>query len=319
MADNLIYFPEVNPVIFYDSARANLPIYFTRFMDKWMFSERIMDWQHREEFSDIWQTTDIIRLQFEANFDPIIVKLLDSNGNAAITLPALIGLPNSKIPGLFSFEVEMSLAGVTEGCYILQVTAGTGPGTKIFYSNVQSIFESQIRNSILLEYWDSKSFYKDVIWKTGIRFQKRIFGHLGFLEKPRKDILYHDDRNNPQMLNSTATKQWPLFCGDEFGIPDDLFNLIDEIWGLDNVLIDGKPFGISDGGKVEFLDIGDGEYPKRGIKYTVEEGINRNSRIFAVDTDTTKKIMANIIVEGKVFGDLSNQGSSDAVPIANIE
>jgi hypothetical protein len=55
------------------------------------------------------------------------------------------------------------------------------------------------------------------------------------------------------------------------------------------------------------------------VKLVVEEGINRYSKIVALNVDTTKKIMANIIVDAKVFGDVSNQGSSNAVPVKNIE
>ena len=319
MADNFIYIPEVNPVIFYDTDRENLPKYFTKHFEKWMFTERFYDWQQREEYCQVWQTEDIIRLQFESTFDPIVVRLLNSDGDAVIELPALIGLPNQFLPNTYSFEVEMSLAGLDTGCYRLQILLGSeGPDQKILISDCQYISSTPVDNTVCLEYWDTKRFHKDVVWATGIKFQFRVHGSLGFLDKARKDEFYRDDRYNPTLLNSKASKQWPLYFGNEFGIPDDIFNLIDEIWGCDNVLVDGKPFGLSDNSKVEPIDIGF-EYPKRGFKYIVEEGINRNSRIYAVNTDTTKKLLTTIIVEAKVFGDTSNQGSSNAVPVINIE
>jgi len=49
-----------------------------------------------------------------------------------------------------------------------------------------------------------------------------------------------------------------------------------------------------------------------------ELGLNRNSRIFMINTDTTKKMMVGINVEGRVFGDLANQGSGNTVPINKI-
>lgn len=318
MADNTIYIPEVNPVMFYESDRANLEKYYTKHFEKWMFPERILDWQQPEEYCQIWQTTDIIKLQFESTFDPIVVKLLDSDGNIAIELPALIGLPNIFLPGTFSFEVSMSLADLETGCYTLLIELGTGDSQKLLVSGCQYISAEQIPNSIILEYWHSAKYHKDVVWATEIKMQYRVHGHFGFLEKTRTDTMYRDQRYNPAILQSKSVKQWPLYFGDEFGLPDDHINLIDEIFGCDNVLVDGKPFGLTDNNKSEFIEIGY-EYPKRGVKYTVEEGINRNSRIYAVETDTLKKLATTIIVDAKVFGDTANQGSGNTVPVITIE
>ena len=122
MASNFIYIPELNPVIFYETVRENLPKYFTKFMGDFMFSERQYAWQQRSDYIQVWQTTDIINLQFESTFDSIIVKLLDENGDAVIELPALIGLPNKFITNTFSFEMNMSLADLETGYYRLQTT-----------------------------------------------------------------------------------------------------------------------------------------------------------------------------------------------------
>ena len=88
------------------------------------FEERLYEWQDREDYTRVWQTTDIINLRFESTFDPIIVQLLDSKGNIVIALPALVGLPNRAIPNAFSFEVQMSLATVPTGCYRIKIIAG---------------------------------------------------------------------------------------------------------------------------------------------------------------------------------------------------
>jgi hypothetical protein len=99
-----------------------------------------------------------------------------------------------------------------------------------------------------------------------------------------------------------------------------VINLLDEIWACDHVSIDGKLFGIAEDAEPEFHTLDDSlEYPMRGVTYTVEEGINRNSRMFGIDLDTNKKLMATIIVDASVFGDTSNQGSANTVPVINIE
>lgn len=320
--------PEICPVIFWEQDKTNLPAYFSKFPEDFKFGDRLYFWQQRSDYKQLWQTTDIITLQFSSSFDPIIVQLLDETGNEVITLPALIGLPNKFIPGTYSFEIMMSLAGVTTGCYRLQITAGSGAGQKILISDCQYISSDPLPNTLLLQYWNSR-FVKDIIFETGIKFELRVLGVFGFLDKVRKDELYRDEKYNPALLNSRSAKQWPVYFGipgdgilsggDFIGLPDDIINIIDEIWGVDNVLIDGKAFGIADGSKPEYtVPDSNGLYPKRGMKVTVEAGINRNSRIFAIDTDTTKKLITSIIVDAKVFGDLANQGSANTVPVFNI-
>lgn len=313
--DNFINIPFLNPVKFYDTDRVNLDKFYTKHFDDWMFGERLYFWQQREDYKQVWQTNDIINLQFSSSFDPIIVKLLNVHAVPVITLPALIGLPNKFISNTFSFEVAMSLAGLQTGCYYLQITAGSGNGQKIFISDRQFISSTPLKNTLLLDYWNNR-FFQDVIFETGIKFQFRVPGNFGFLEPGRKDEMYHDQKWNPAILNSKSYREWPVHFGDEFGLPDDVIDLLNRIWGCDNVLIDNKALSMADGSKFEFITVE--KYPKRGVKLNVEEGINRNSKVFAVDTDTSKKLVTTIIVDAKVFGDTSNQGSSNTVPVYNI-
>ena len=314
--DNFLYIPFINPVKFFDPAQTNLDAYRTKHFDDYDFKDRLYPWQSNEDYDRIWQTSDIIKLQFESTFDPIIVKLLDENQNAVITLPALIGLPNKFLANCHSFEVEMSLAGLPTGCYRVQILAGTGDESKTLLSGCQYISDTLVENTMLLEYFNSR-FHEDVIFETGIKFQARVHGNIGLLDPGQKNEQYKDERYNPALLSSKTIRQWPVFFGDEFGLPDDMIDLLNRIWSCDNVSIDGTAFGLADGSKFEFTEI-EG-YPKRGVKLVVEEGINRHSRIFAINTDTTKKLLTTIIVEAKVFGDMSNLGSANTVPVINIE
>lgn len=315
--DNSIYFPLLNPVRFYEVGRANLDKYYTKHFDDWMYPERLYDWQKPENYCQIWQDDDIIKLQFESTFDPIIVSLIDSTGNAVITLPALIGLPHQTFPNTWAFEVEMSLSGLATGCYTLSILAGSGEDAKTFVSPCQYISSEPIHNSVIFEYWNSK-FHGDIMFESGIQLQYRVHGNFGFLTPGRKDEAYKDERYNPAILNSKTFRQFDLSLGDEFGLPDDVIDLINRIFSCDNVVIDNKPFAIAEGGKFEFTDIGN-EYTKRGLKITVEEGINRHSKIAIVDTDTTKKLNFAILVDRKAFGDTGNQGSANTVPVTYVE
>lgn len=317
MADNFLYIPELNPVLFFDVDRANLDKYQTKHFDDFPFEERSPSWMQIASYYQIWQVEDIINLQFESTFDPITVDLLDSNGTAVITLPALIGLPNRYLPNTYAFEVNMALSGLETGCYKLQITAGSGATQKILQSNWQYISATPLAETILMEYSHSR-FHKDVMFESGIKFQLRVPGWIDYDRSGRslKQEVYKDQLYNPALLSSLSTKQIPVYFGDEFGLPTDITNLIEQIWECDNVLIDGKPFGLAEG-KLEFIDI-EG-YRKRGLKTLIEPGINRNSRIFAIDVDPSKKLITSIVVSAKVFGDTGNQGSSNTVPVYNVE
>jgi hypothetical protein len=317
MADNILYIPFLNPIKFFLTDRANLSNFFTKHFDNFMFDERLLAWQEPADYCQPWQTTDIINLQFESTFDPLIVELYNSSDIAVITLPALIGLPNKYYPNTYSFEVSMSLAGLTTGCYYLKITAGTGDAQKFYISNCQYISSTPFTVPNLLIQYSNSRFHEDVIFETGIEFQYRLFGHFGFLKPGRQEEKYKDQKFNPATLSSRSFRQFDLFLGDEYGLPDDVIDLVNRICGCNNIIIDNKSFAIAEGGAFEFTDIQD--YPKRGVKLLVEEGINRGSRLFAQDTDVTKKINYGIVVEAKVWGDTSNQGSGNVVPVEAVE
>lgn len=317
MADNFLYIPYINPVKFYEPDRAVTDTFFTPHFDDFPIAERLYEWQTPADFVQLWQITDIIKLQIESTFDPIVVQLLDSNDSVVIDLPALVGLPNKYYPNTFSYEVAMSLAAVPTGCYRLRILAGPeGDFQRTFLSGWQYVSETPLPNTLLIEYWHNK-FHEDVVFETGIKFQVRIHGHFGFMKPGRSEERYKDQRFNPSLLSSRSFRQFDLILGDEFGLPDEMIDLINRICGCNNITIDNKSFSVVEGGQLEFTDAQD--YPKRGVKLTVEEGINRGSKIFAVETDTTKKLQYGIVVEAKVWGDTSNQGSNNTVPIITVE
>lgn len=318
MADNFLYIPHINPVKFYAVDRANIDAYFTRHFDDYPFDERLYDWQDPVQFTQLWQTTDIIKLQFESNFDPLIVELIDENGDAVITLASLTGLPNQYIDGLFSYEAEMSLATVPQGCYKLKLTAGSGDEQTVYLSDWQHVNEGPYEKSTLLLTYKHSRFHEDVLFETGIEFQFRLPGYIGALKPGNVREAYRDQKQNPSILSSRTLRGFPVFFGDEFGLPDDVIDKLNRIWGCDSVQIDGKYFA-ADSAEFEFVEIDNFRYPKRGVKLQVVEGINRASSIFSPTTDTSKRLMYAIAVDRKVWGDTSNQGSTNTVPIINIE
>jgi hypothetical protein len=319
MADNLIYDPLLNPVKFYDLDLVNDPAFYTKHFDDYPFEERLLPWQDAVTFKQIWQTTDIIYLQFESEFDPIIIELENTFGETVITLPAIVGLPNQYYPNTRSYEVAMSLADLPSGCYRVKRTRGSGDEEKIDYTKWMYISDTPFDfPTMLVQYWHSR-FKDGVMFETGIRFQVRIPGHIGRLKPGRVMESYKDQRYNPSVLSSRAYRGFPAVFGDEFGLPDDMIDLINRIWGCNNVMLDNKSFAAI-GTEMEQITVGTNEdHPKSGLIVEVEEGVNRDSKIFTQTLDVNKKLVYGIMVSNKVWGDTSNQGSSNTVPVINIE
>ena len=319
MADNILYDPELNPVIFYNANRGVTDEFQTQHFEDFPFDERGKLWLQLATHSQIWQDTDIINLQFESTFDPIIVSLIDSNNNEIITLPALIGLPNIYYPNTWSFEVSMSLAGVQTGCYRLKRVLGSaGPSQVTQYSSVMYISSDPIPDTIYLQYKHSR-FYKDVIFETGIEYGLRVPAWIDYDRQGRKtkQEIYRDQQYNNTVLNSKSAKNVPVYFGDEFGLPTDLTNIIEQAFECDSVKIDDKLFCLAEGQNFEYIDFEGQRF--RGLHAVIEPGINRNSRVFAIDTDTNKKLTYGIMVDKKVFGDTANQGSGNTVPVLTVE
>lgn len=314
--EDMLYIPFENPVKFFRTTRFMLQQakYFTKRFDDFMFSERGYSWQDESEYCDIWQTSDTVRIQVESVSDPVVLFLVDHDGRKIRTIPAQLKLRNINLENTFAYEMELSLAGLDSGCYYFQLEVGGGLDLQIFISSCQSIYDGQIEGSLLLEYRNSIA-KGDVLYETGITFMKRLFGYIGKLEPGAKNEMARDQKWNPVMLNSIPFRSWPIFFGTDYGVPDDIIDLLNRVWGCDDVLVDGDPYGVSDGGKFEFFE-SDSMYRKRGVKLVVDEGVNRNSKMFSLSNqDTTKRIVWAIFVDPGMLGAIGSDESTDAVKI----
>lgn len=312
--NNFLYIPELNPLIFWEKNKTKLPKYFTKHFEDYPFSERGYYWQDKETFCQPWQTTDIIFLQLESSFSPLVLQLKNKYGDVVSQLSASSILPHKYLTNVYSYEFAMSLANNVTDCYTVDLVAGFGAYQKVYATWNLFISSEILENTILLEYFDSKKVYKDVMFITGIKFQLRLPGSFGFLDKPRKDEIYKDQKYNSTLLTSKSSKQWPLSFGDQFGLPDDMINLIDEIFSCDNVSADNKLICFADGGKLEYVTMPRSR--KRGVKLIVEDGLNRNSRVHQTVKDPTKRLIATVMVSPKVWG---VQSGSNVIPVTNIE
>ena len=313
--DNFLYIPTINPVPFYNEDIVQPMAYQTKQFDDYNFDNRLQPWQMAAKYIRIWQTTDIISLQFEASFDPIRIELLNQYNQSVITLSALTKLPNKYIKGMYAFEVQLSLAGLQTGCYRLKASFGSGDGMLVMYSPKQYISSEPIADSILINYYNSK-YFKDVIFETGIQFTVRVQGVIDDDKSTRslKQEQYRNQAYSNRILSSKSTRNVPVYFK---WLSADLSDLIEQIFECNNVMLDGKLYGLAENSKIEYLEAD--KYRLRGMKLMLEPNLNRNSRIYALNANTNYPLFVTTIVDAKVFGDTGNQGNSNRVPVYNVQ
>jgi len=313
--DNFLYIPELNPVWFFEKDKTNLPKYFTKHFTDYSPSQRRYSFQEKDKNIRIWQTTDIVYLQLESTFSPLILNLLNENGYAVISLSASASIPHLYLPDVYVYEFSMSLAGLQSGCYQFQLVAGTGIYQKIYLSCCHYIHDGILENTIMYEYSDTKKSNKDVMFATGIQFQARIPGYFGLIDPVRKDEIWRDQSYNNGLLNSKLSSQYPLYLGKGWeGLTEDEIKLLHHIYGCDTIYHDNKLFGLAEGGKIEYINIPRSR--KRYMNLTVEEGLNRNSRVFQTIKDPNRRLIATVFADEKIVG---AQSGTNTINITNIE
>ena len=311
--DSFLYIPTINPVPFYNEDLIQPMAYQTKQFDDYKFIDRVQPWQNLTQFNRIWQTTDIISLQFVASFDPIVIELLNQFGQTVISLSALTKLPDKNNAGMYAFEVQMSLAGLQTGCYRLRGTFGTGDGKLTMYTPKQYISSEPLENSILINYYNNR-YFKDVIFETGIQFMIRVNGYFDDDKSTRavKQEQYRNQSYSNRILSSKSARNVPVYFK---WLSPDLADLIEQVFECNNVTLDGKLYGLAENSKIEYIEAE--KYRLRGMKLILEPNLNRSSRVYALNANTNLPLFVTAIVDAKVFGDTSNQGSSNTVPIYN--
>lgn len=311
---NQILIPILNPVQFYEYELDSLPQYESRHMDDYLFSEQVRADQLPVRYYQKWTVNDAIKLQFESNFDPIVVQLVDCELNVILTQNAVQRRKNKYLPGFYIYENTTSLTSVEPGKYYLLLTLG---GTKKMISEPFEVFES-LPYSLLLEYFNS-TFHGDMVFETGLVPSFRLEAFLRADPPGNERTAYRDQQLNPTVLKSRPFRTWDLVLGGgmDYGVPPWVAHKINWIFSCDNVSIDGKPYAVFEGG-IEAIDSDPG-YPMKPYTLKVQEGINRSSKIVGVEVDPTKRLLVSAVVDSTVFGDTSEQAGSNLIVIQSVE
>lgn len=311
---NQLYIPDSNPCRFYEYSPIEFDQYLTRWFDSYRFTEQLLPWQEPSRYSQKWQTSDVVRFQLHSDFSPLQIDLINQYGQSVATFVADLSLPNKYIAGLYAYQFTISLASIPPGCYHARLSNGNLTELHMI-SEPWSVAETW-EDTKLIEYRNSK-FFGDVVFETGITFGLRVETSFGALEPGALFTSYNDQKYNPYTLSARPYRVWPLTIGGTYGVPDWVMDKFNIIWCHNSVLVDGRPFGRNEESKIAYKDIE--YYAMRGATIELLEGINRGSKIVNPDVNTTKKLLVVYNINTRLFGDLSENASSNLVPITDTE
>lgn len=314
--NNELTIPELNPVLFYDKARALLPQYHNKFAGDWLPLEALKPWQGFGRYFQKWQTSDAISLQVFSNIAPLTLKLINCKGATIRTLQFQQKQKNRRDPSLFIYEASLSLAGIPDGRYRLELEVGS-PLVKTLESDWLDI-AADWPHSALIEYKNS-AYYGDVIFPvTGWAPSFRVEGWFKKAAPASKDEVYVDESYNQRMMFSDPFQVWEFIIGPATGVPEWVAEKLNWILGCDEIYIDGMEFTKADGGK--FQEIEQDGVPFRGYSINLAPTNRRPSKHFFMNgAQGGKRLLVALNVETKGFADTSLGSSSDVATIIDVE
>ncbi len=300
---------KLNPVKFTKVGFMQAAAYNTIHFDDGEYNETIPYWWQQKGYAQKWQTTDAIRLQFISNYTPLELKLVGVYDRVQQTVVMAKKAADENNAGYFIYEADMSLAAVTPGCYRLQFAAGAD-----IWRSGPLVIKVKHNNTVYIEYKNSK-FKNGIIYETGFAPAIRVEGRLGRLQKGAKDQMWEDQTLNQSIITSKSFRVFPFNIGGKYGIPDDLFDKISDIFGCDSVQIDGKYFTKAKA-DAEWEPHEIEGYPLRAFSTDVRESYNRHSLYINATMSTEKKVVIMGNIETNFFGEFT--GGTNQVQIITV-
>lgn len=307
---NKVKIPALNPLQFFVETPTTDDRYNSRLFDTWSFSDTILPWEHRVDWHQPWQLSDLLNMQLQSNYGPVTLKLYTEDGTLTDTILFDQIRVNYNDPEMYIYEVDVDMSDYPEGCYFFRLTFGS-PVTLTLRSEM--IFLSEYIESTLQLEWSHPTFREDMIFETGIQPKMRIPGVLKFKGPASKNTLYEDQPLNMTVIRSQNFRVWTLEIGAGKGIPDYMADKIDKILGCRTLLIDGVAYTKQDA-SIEPQAIDD--YPLRGWRIDLRPALNRASVNFENDEPAGRQVAVMINVDSKGFG--YDTGGSETV-ITDVE
>lgn len=307
-----LYIPILNPLQFVDvTPTQDLSLYATKHIDDFLYEEQIYKFQNKIPFLQQWVSGDIIKLQFESDYAPIQLDMVDQYGRI-ITGKSAVATQvraNKYLPGMYVYEASLSLTGLGAGPYRYLLT----PANTLAKQQKSEWF-TIIPNpygTLLLTYYNS-TFQGDVLFETGIQFTIRVPGYIEYMAPGNKMVVYENQPLNQTLLSGRRFRNIALHIGDGSGVPPWMIDKINASLTCDNWLLDSKPFAVVDG---KWTEAADPDMILKGFTANLREGLNRSSKIVTGTGNPNLKVTVVNNIDGRLFGDVSANSGETVIQI----
>lgn len=304
--DNFISFPLLNPV---HLAKRNLDYgdkYNFLDLHKVLHNERILSFQDKRPYFQPWQTSDKIILQWNSNYGPFTLQLIDKDENVVVTGQVSQLNNNWFIAPVYGYMGVIDLNGIDDGIYYVRMLIGTSGSQLELISSPLDVKENH-KNTLLLKYNNGYNNW-DCIFQNSEYFELRVHGILDEFTPQSTDTMFIDEGESIVKLRSEVFYKYKLVIGNFKGVPDKIIENINHIFKCSDILIDEIPYEKADGAKFERT--GDKFVATSGWSIDVRPAKNRNSIRFENNIPNDNKVTVMYDVSTTFFGSLvPNSGS----------
>ena len=305
-------FSKLCPVEFVPQGVVRPDVYNFKHLDTASFADRNQRYMGYRPYCQKWMQSDIISLQcISRNLGPVQVQVLNKYGRVFGTYPlAQVTTPAVGTPYQL-FEGDIPLLDLEPGHYQLKCTAGIDTAVVVFLSEVFEVAETW-EKTMLFEYSHNRN-QAATIFSTGYRPSMRVESWLYDFTPRSRFSTYEDEPANMHLLEAVPYRQYSLYAGDSFGLPDYMIDRLNRIMGLNNVSIDGRAFVRADDAQWEPINRVQG-VPGTWWRIEVREAINNDATTLTTDGELNQGVVL-INVDTALFGDLTGQVSSNPIQV----
>lgn len=310
MAISNLYIPFLSSIRFVEYDPTQTIQYQTRHFDDYLFQEQIQDFIFPAYYSQKRQQNDTETLQFESDYAPWQVQLINCSNQVikTVSIPAITtGLID---PMALTYQANFAYNDVPVGRYWMLLRGGMGNGIKAIS---ESIDVAEVHPyTVLLEYTNSVN--KDNIYFNNglIVLKLRLEAQIMRLKPGSKDTAYTDQVQNETLLRSYPYRIFRFIVSSYQGVPDWMIDKLNRIFGCSKILIDGKQFTKDDGAKWESVDTD--LYPMSGWGIELRESKNRTFVKISSENNPEENIIIAYNIETDGYGT-----PSQIIQITNIE
>jgi len=254
-----------------------------QFDNEWYY-DLIYNFQTKVFYAQPVQNKDYLSLQVMVNDGASVsIKLLNCNGitqkTATFTkVPYPSGISvNDITSSYYQFQDFQFWNSIASGIYYLSIEI-TFPdnSTKVFLSEPLSV-EDKHENTVLFEYQNTYNKDNVLFEQTYQKFCLRVNGMMKLTPVATRTV-FQDQGYSSVLLSGTAYRKWDfVFGGGGRLLPEYMIDMLNHIFAVDKIKIDGKQFTVLDDSSLEVEDAD--LYPLDAVKISLGEADNMNGFI----------------------------------------